>query len=182
MKAKINAQLEPLCVAIDSLREDRRNARRHTPIDLRRKKRSLRKFGQQRPIVTIPDGTVIAGNGIFRMARKLGWEKIARVEYPDRETARAYAIADNRASDGAKWDMAEVERVIEEQEEFDAEFDPADMGFEDDDVLDADAPESATPEEGLTYSVIVDFTTEKDQGKLLARLEKEGLSCRLLIS
>lgn len=36
--------------------------------------------------------------------------------------------------------------------------------------------------DGLTYSVIVDFDNQDDQGRLVAELEERGLKCRLLMS
>lgn len=62
---------------------------------------SYLEFGQIKPIVIRPndDGTatVIAGNHQLEAARRLGWNKIAAVQYDVDDTrAMAFAIADNR--------------------------------------------------------------------------------------
>jgi hypothetical protein len=62
---------------------------------------SYLEFGQVRPIVIRPndDGTstVIAGNHQLEAARRLGWDRIAAVQYDvDNARAIAFAIADNR--------------------------------------------------------------------------------------
>jgi len=186
VKAKINAQLTSLAVPIDSLKADPKNAKIHTPKNLARIKRSLRKFGQQRPIVTVAaakgdKAIIIAGNATWSMARKLGWEQIARVEYADEKTARAYAFMDNRSSEGGKWDQDMIDEGLAELDELG--FDPADAGFEDDGVgLDDDDVNPKGVGDDLTYSVIVDLKNENEQSKLLARLEKDGYACRLLIA
>ena len=62
---------------------------------------SYAEFGQIKPIVVRPNGdgtsTVIAGNHQFEAAKRLGWDKIAAVEYDvDDKRAIAFALADNR--------------------------------------------------------------------------------------
>jgi ParB/RepB/Spo0J family partition protein len=62
---------------------------------------SYREFGQIKPIVVRPnsDGTstVIAGNHQLEAAKRLGWDKIAAVQYDvDDRRAIAFALADNR--------------------------------------------------------------------------------------
>lgn len=95
-------KLEGLCVAIDSLTPDPKNARNHSSENIDALKYSLRKFGQQKPLVTYKS-TIYAGNGTYQAAKDLGWEKIAVVECRDRKTAEAYAIADNRTAELSTW-------------------------------------------------------------------------------
>lgn len=62
--------------------------------------KSLERFGQVRPIIALPDGTVIAGNHVLRAARQLGWEQVAVVRVAlEPAEARAYLLADNRLSE-----------------------------------------------------------------------------------
>ena len=106
MKAKVNATLARLAVPIGRLHEDARNPRRHDDRNVAAIAASLGTFGQQKPIVALRDGTVIAGNGTLRAAKHLGWEKLAVVWFDSREEARAraFALADNRSADLASWD------------------------------------------------------------------------------
>jgi ParB-like chromosome segregation protein Spo0J len=91
-------------VSIDKLRIDPNNARDHGPEDLTAIKESLTRFGQRKPIVVGADGMVQAGNGTLLAARELGWTMIATVQSPlEGDEAAAYAIADNRTGELAKW-------------------------------------------------------------------------------
>lgn len=101
---KINPQLEPLVRPIEGLIPDPANARKHNEKNLKSIVYSLSEFGQQKPIVILTDGTVIAGNGTIQAMIRLGWKKVAAVTFEDREKAVAYAIADNRSAELAEWD------------------------------------------------------------------------------
>ena len=90
-----------------SLTLDDRNARTHGRRNLDAIKASLVAFGQRRPLVVMPDGTVIAGNGTLEAIRELGWADVAVTVVPadwTAEQARAYALADNRTAELAAWD------------------------------------------------------------------------------
>lgn len=93
-------------VDIATLTADPANARRHDTRNLEAIKGSLRRFGQQKPIVVDGKGVVVAGNGTLEAARALGWEKIdvVRTELNGVEVA-AYAIADNRSAELGAWDF-----------------------------------------------------------------------------
>lgn len=93
------------CRPLADLHEDPRNARRHGPRNLAAIKTSLEQLGQQKPIVVDANGKIIAGNGTFRAAKELGWDKIGAVLFTgtDRQ-ARQFALADNRTAELAEWD------------------------------------------------------------------------------
>jgi ParB-like chromosome segregation protein Spo0J len=63
-------------VPIDSVRLDDQNARKHPDRNVKAITDSLVRFGQQKPIVAMEDGTVIAGNGTYAAAKALGWTEI----------------------------------------------------------------------------------------------------------
>ena len=93
-------------VAIESLNLDPNNARKHSRRNLDAIAASLNKFGQRKPIV-VHNGTVIAGNGTLEAAKSLGWTEIGITRCPDdwdADTAKAFALADNRSSELAEWD------------------------------------------------------------------------------
>ena len=93
-------------VTIESLKLDPNNARKHSRRNLDAIAASLNKFGQRKPIV-VHNGVVIAGNGTLEAAKSLGWKEIAVSVCPadwDADTAKAYALADNRSSELAEWD------------------------------------------------------------------------------
>ncbi len=93
-------------VAIESLTLDPNNARKHSKKNLDTITASLVRFGQRKPLV-VHRGVVLAGNGTLEAARSIGWTDIEVTYVPDdwdNDTAKAYALADNRSSELAEWD------------------------------------------------------------------------------
>lgn len=81
--------------------------------DVEAVKRSYERFGQRKPIVARPDGTVIAGNHQFLAAKALGWDEMAVVFVDDDEqTAKAFALADNRTSDLGTYDSEALAELL----------------------------------------------------------------------
>ncbi len=107
MKAKINPDLLPLARDINTLKLDKKNARKHGKRDLEVLSGSLQTHGQQKPLVGLKDGTIIAGNGTLRAATALGWESLAVVQFDseDEARARAFAVVDNRSAELSSWDF-----------------------------------------------------------------------------
>jgi DNA modification methylase len=117
-------------VAISALILDPNNARKHSQKNLDAIAQSLVKFGQRKPLV-VHRGVVIAGNGTLAAALSLGWKEIEVSEVPqdwDNETAKAYALADNRSAELAEWDEAELAKQLLELDE--ASWDIEALGFE----------------------------------------------------
>lgn len=100
-------------VSISTLAHDPRNVRKHSARNIEAVRNSLKKFGQQKPIVVQEDGTVIAGNATLEAARALGWDSIDIVRTTlIGETATAFAIADNRTAELAMWDEAALHEQL----------------------------------------------------------------------
>lgn len=116
-----------------------------------------------RPLVALPDGTVIMGNQRLAAAQALGWEKIP-VAYVnlDATTARSWAIRDNQSY--GEWepaDLSEMLRELRDNEVVDLDV----LGFREDELdellrqRDADprpplpADPSRTPPPGSTTQV-----------------------------
>jgi site-specific DNA-methyltransferase (adenine-specific) len=98
--------MELQTVTIESLSLDPNNARKHSKRNLDSIAASLVKFGQRKPLV-VHRGVVLAGNGTLEAARSIGWKDIEVTYVPDdwdADTAKAYALADNRSSELAEWD------------------------------------------------------------------------------
>jgi len=117
-------------VAIAELSLDPKNARKHSQRNLDAIAASLEKFGQRKPIV-VHRGVVLAGNGTLEAAKTLGWTEIDVAEVPDDwddETAKAYALADNRTAELAEWDESELAKQLLELQ--DADWDITELGFE----------------------------------------------------
>ncbi len=105
---RISPALRPLAVPIRQLHPDPGNVRRHDERNLEAIAASLTAYGQQAPVVFTRRGrrkVVTKGNGVLAAAKRLGWTHLAAV--PSELTgraARAFAIADNRASDLSEFD------------------------------------------------------------------------------
>jgi len=92
-------------VPCDTLSFDPANLRKHGKKNLDAIKASLRRFGQQKPIVVDAKGIVLAGNGTLAAAQELGWKEIQIVRTDLAGTqATAFGIADNRSAELAEWD------------------------------------------------------------------------------
>jgi hypothetical protein len=114
---------ELIQIPIGELTIDPANARKHSKRNLESIAASLKRFGQQKPIVIDKAKVVRAGNGTLQAAISLGWETIGCVTTeltgPD---AMAYAIADNRTAELAEWDDPVLKATLESLEDFDKEL------------------------------------------------------------
>jgi len=118
-------------VKIDTLIPDPDNARSHSTRNIKLIAESLDHFGQRKPIVVTPEKIVLAGNGTLEAALLLNWTEIRVVTIPGDwtpEQRRAFAIADNRTAELARWNTpllsAQLERLETEG------FAPAVLGFD----------------------------------------------------
>ena len=117
-------------IQIAQLSLDPKNARKHSQRNLDAIAASLKQFGQRKPIV-VHRGVVLAGNGTLEAAKALGWSEIEVAEVPedwDNDTAKAYALADNRTAELAEWDESELAKQLLELQ--DADWDITELGFE----------------------------------------------------
>lgn len=121
-------------VKITELAADPANVRKHNEKNMAAIKASLRRFGQQKPVVVDSAGVVRAGNGTLAAAISLGWSHIdiVRTELQGAE-ATAYAIADNRTAELAEWDADALAQTMAALEIEDEEL-ARDAGFSAEDV------------------------------------------------
>ena len=137
--------------SIEELSQDPANARLHGNKNLEAITASLKRFGQQKPIVIDSSGVVRAGNGTLAAAKSLGWETV-EVVVTDLQgsEATAYAIADNRTAELAEWDSDVLAASLNAIATDDPELLAA-AGFDDSDLenLTAGVVENAPPEDFL---------------------------------
>lgn len=116
-------------VALSLLSEDPSNARKHDKKNLDAIAGSLKKFGQQKPIVVDKNGIILAGNGTFQAAKKLKLKllEVVRTELEGDE-AKAYALADNRTQELSTWDDEILSKALTELCE--VNFDVGEIGFD----------------------------------------------------
>jgi site-specific DNA-methyltransferase (adenine-specific) len=112
--------LRPLARPIGEFRPLPGNPRRG---DVKAVARSLKRFGQRKPIVVREDGTVTAGNHTLLAALDLGWTELAAVGFEDDDaTAKAYALADNRTSALGSFDLGDLALMAAEVHAVDPEL------------------------------------------------------------
>jgi ParB-like chromosome segregation protein Spo0J len=177
-------------VSIATLQEDPQNVRVHSKKNMEAIRASLRRFGQQKPLVTTSEGIIIAGNGTFQAANSLGWNQIEIVRVPDDwspEKITAYSIADNRTSELGEWDygvLIEVLGNFESDLTEAAGWDASDIKFllepqtdrgpkpaePNATIGDSYGDEFASYQESETRSVLFDYPLE-EYNKVIAQLD-----------
>ena len=178
-------------IPISELYADPSNVRKHSDKNIKAIEASLKRFGQQKPIVIDKNNVVRAGNGTLQAATNLGWEKIwvSKSKLSPSELT-AYAIADNRTAELAEWDMEALGLQLAELEAdlSDIGFDEIDMtalGFDDENKstkTDAEAewegmPEFDQQDAGAIKKLVVNFKTEDDLNDF-ANLVKQSITMK----
>lgn len=153
-------------ISLSLVSEDPANVRRHEKRNLEAIRESLRKFGQQKPIVIDSKGTIIAGNGTYVAAKELGWDriKIVRSELIGVDK-KAYAIADNRTGELAEWNDQALEEALRSLAEED--FDISAIGFNDEEL------ESMIDEGGLDSNYTPDESSNTGLRMVTLQLTSE---------
>ena len=101
---------------MEEIKFDKRNYRKHNDENKRVIKKSLKELGAGRSIVIDKEGEIIAGNGVYEQAQKLGIKtkivetdgsELVVVKRTDLATGddkrKRLALADNAASDTSEW-------------------------------------------------------------------------------
>lgn len=160
-----NLQIEQ--TPINSLRQQRQNARTHSKRQIRQIADSIQRFGFCNAILVDDDLTILAGHGRVGAAQllKLTHVPTARLSHLSEADKRAYVIADNRLAEKAGWDRSLL--AIELQSLIDIGFEVELTGFEtpEIDLLLDEALEAA----GLTPAAD-DHVPEQSNGPPTSRL------------
>lgn len=175
-------QLETQLVSIDDVRPHPKNVRQG---DIGAICESLQAHGQYRAIVVQrSSGHILAGNHTWKAAKQLGWAEITThfIDCDDDQAMRIL-LADNRANDLASYDDAALTALLQELAITDNGL--AGTLFDNDSLDDLTAliDENLDTSQialGAKYEVVIECTTEEQQGELLARLHDEGLKVRAI--
>jgi hypothetical protein len=100
----------------------------------------------------------MAGNGTLEAAKSLGWSEIAVTRCPDdwdSDTAKAYALADNRSSELAEWDEKSLVGQLLELDQ--NGWDVKDLGFTTDDMNEMRKAEQVFGEDENAYTTVVNI-------------------------
>lgn len=174
-------------MAVDSLIPYARNSRTHSEAQVAQIAASIKEFGFTNPVLTDGENGIIAGHGRVLAARELGMKDVPVIELGRLTDAqrKAYVLADNKLALNAGWDYDLLRTELSELD--DAGFDLALIGFSDTELssIAGDVPEQESGSElssGMEYRIIVGCRDENQQTELLDRFDREGLTCRPLIS
>jgi len=122
--------LRSFAIAVDQIKRDPNNARRHGDEDLASTAASLKQFGQQHLLHFDPTTKFVkVGNGRHEAGSAvLGWKYMAAVpsNLPP-EQLRAFALADNRTAEKSDWDHEALQRELDALG--DLQIDLSDVGF-----------------------------------------------------
>lgn len=193
---------------LDRLKPFQRNARTHSADEIAALAKAIDEFGLASSII-VRDGTIAkghrtsaacarlyaAGKAVYPVPGKsAGAEPFKSGHLPIIDATgwsdaqfKAFVIADNRHALSGGWN--EELLAVELDELRDLKFDMSLMGFAPQELNDLigtpnTGPLDTSPQltDGFKFSVIVAAKSEKDQARLIKRFEKEGLTCRLLIT
>ena len=100
---------------------DKKNYRKHSDQNKKRIRKSLTECGAGRSVLVDKDGCLIAGNGVYEQAEKMGIKtrvvetdgtELVVVKRTDLGTddpkRKTLALADNATSDNVEWDMQNI--------------------------------------------------------------------------
>jgi ParB/RepB/Spo0J family partition protein len=99
---------------IDSIIPNPSNPRKHSPQQLRAIARSIEKFGFATPIGVDRENKIIFGHGRLEAARLCGHKDVpvVRLKHLTEEQAKALMLADNKLTEGSRWDERQLAVVL----------------------------------------------------------------------
>lgn len=123
------------------------NARTHTDEQVAQICASIREYGWTNPVLIDEEGTIIAGHGRVRAAKRLGMKEVPCIVLSGLTKAqkKAYAIADNKMALNAGWDDEKLALELEDLKELD--FDLSLTGFDENELTGLEDMIGDDPEE-----------------------------------
>ena len=117
---------------VADLKLQSRNARTHTPKQVRQIGDSIRAFGFNVPVLIDRNSNVIAGHGRILACLLLGITDVPTIclEHLTETQIRAFMIADNRLAETSAWDDRLLAEQLKELSLVDLDFDLEATGFE----------------------------------------------------
>ena len=117
-------EFTPETVSLAELRPHPRNYREHPDDQLEHLIESIREHGLYRNIAIARDGTILAGHGVAKAARKMGLETIPVLRLdldPDDPRALKLLAGDNEIANLAEIDDRALTELLREVKEFDVD-------------------------------------------------------------
>lgn len=100
-------RLEVVYTRIEKLIPDPRNARTHSKRQVTQIAESISAFGFTNPVLTDPEGNIIAGHGLLRAAKELNLTEVPVIVLAglSETQKKALRLADNKIALNAGWDV-----------------------------------------------------------------------------
>jgi hypothetical protein len=172
-----------------AIKIDNNNARRHPDQSKKSILESLSRFGAGRSILLDANNTIIAGNGVFEQAQKLGipvkiietdGNHLIAVKRKDLKTRdkkrKALALADNQIAGLSEWDEGILDKQLAE---LNKELRSA-AGFIGKQMEEVKANIKKTELPQDIYQVLCECENEAQQKTIYDLLNSEGYKCRLI--
>jgi hypothetical protein len=116
---KADSKVDVQWVDIDSVKQWKDNPMGHGNKDIEMLSKILQAHGQRSPIIVWRKNmTIYKGNGTHQAMKKLGMKKIKVQfeDFPSEAAAKAYGIADNKASELSDWDADTLVSILSSEE------------------------------------------------------------------
>ena len=117
--------------------------------------KSIEQFGFKVPIVIDKNGTIVTGHTRYLASQKLGLKTVPCIlaDDLDEEQIKAFRLVDNKVSEYATWDVAMLQKELNDLEDFDlSEYDFEDI-TEYVDSIDTPTPEGEGGENPYTFTI-----------------------------
>jgi len=187
----MSLQIEALATA--ALTPYARNARTHSPEQVRQIAASITEFGFTNPVLIDGEGGIIAGHGRVMAAQSLGLEQVPclRLAHLTDAQKRAYILADNQLALNAGWDESLLSLELTELQGLDVDLGA--IGFDAKDLerlLNFDSRQGPGEGDGKPggieyqekFAVLVECRDEPEQASIYNRLTAQGLACKVLVN
>jgi len=127
-----NARVQVEYRPVADLTLNPKNARLHSARQIKQIAESISAFGFVAPILTDYNGLVLAGEGRYKAALRLGMAEVPtiRLDHLSERQALAFMIADNRLTEKSQWDDKLLTEQLHELSLADLDFSIEATGFE----------------------------------------------------
>lgn len=162
---------------------DKNNYRNHSDKNKKLIKKSLENCGAGRSIVIDSENEIIAGNGIYEQAQKLGLKTkiietdgselvvVKRIDLKtDSRKRKELALADNAIADKVEWnyDNIDIDFGLEELYNYEIK------------IPELKEIKDISEQLNESYEVVIECEDEKEQEKIYNEMIGKGLKCRIL--
>lgn len=128
----MNKAPELILKKITNLKPAKRNARTHSPAQIKQIAASIEQFGFTNPVLIDAKGQIVAGHGRVEAAKLLNIKEVPTLclDHLSEAQVRAYVIADNKLAENAGWDADILTLEFQYLDSLDLDFELTITGFE----------------------------------------------------